>query len=61
MSDEMERALDARRRQDRRPSAEPRPRHAWIAERLEKLARKDELLRQIGYIKTEGENNADDE
>lgn len=62
-SDDVKRALNAR--QDRRPSAEPPPvRHAWIAERLEKLARKDELLRQMGYLKpdtTEGGDDARDD
>lgn len=37
-----------------RPSAETPPRNAWITERLARLARKDELLRQIRYLKPEG-------
>lgn len=51
MSDEVRRAVERRQRQGHRPSAKPPVRHAWIAERLDKLARKDELLRQIGYLK----------
>lgn len=64
-SDDTKRALDARRRQDHRQRAKPRPRHAWIAERLAKLEQKDALLRQIGFLKdttptTEDDDGSDD-
>lgn len=46
---------------DRRPGAEPPPpRNDWIRERLAKLARKDALLKQIGYTKPQRGSDAHD-
>lgn len=59
MSEETRRAVE--RRQDHRPSAVPPARHDRIRERLDKLARTDELLRQIGYLKPDTTTAEDDD
>ncbi|MBW3628050.1 MAG: hypothetical protein KY464_02020 [Gemmatimonadetes bacterium] len=52
-----ERAVDRVRARDGRRGEVPAPRNAWIAERLERLNRKDALLRELGIIKPEGTND----